>query len=211
LGRQKGGKLKAVIPLAIFAFGGLCGAALADTRSDVLERLAHCSTLPDGRMWLDCYYAAAQPERSILGLPPAPQERAFESLFARPAPSAAAAPATPVVAAPSSGGGGFFSFFGADMVPPEQFGLTNAKPGPGRNVDRIVERLSSYTFANGKFTVTLANGQVWRQTGGPPATWRSTPGNYTATITNGALRTFNLRVQNGAIADDTMYKVERIH
>jgi hypothetical protein len=100
---------------------------------------------------------------------------------------------------------------GAGRVPAEQFGLINARPGPGPNVDRIVEKVSSYTFAGGRFTVTLANGQVWRQTGGPAAVWRSTPANYTATVTYGALRTFNLRVQNGPNADDTVYKVERIH
>ena len=203
--------MRTVVPLSVVALVGFYSVALADTRSDVLERLARCNVLSDGRSWLDCYYAAAQPERSELGLPPAPQEPAFKSLFDHPLPAGSAGLTTPEGAGTESESTGFFGMFGADKVPPEQFGLTNAKPGHGVNVDRIVEKLSSYTFANGKFTVTLANGQVWQQTGGPRANWRSTPGNYTATVTFGSLRTFNLRVQDGPNLDDTIYKVERIH
>jgi hypothetical protein len=146
-----------------------------------------------------------------LGLAPAPQAPVFEQLFGRPA-LPGAAPTT--ASAPSSDeGGGLLSVFNlnSQKVPPEQFGLTNARPGQGLNVDRIVEKVSSYSFAGGRFTVTLANGQVWRQTGGPAANWRSTPANYTATVTYGALHTFNLRVQDARFADDTLYKVERIH
>src|SRR5258707_1112096 len=87
-----GGSMKAVIVLSIVTFAGLCGVALADTRSDVLERLARCNTFPDGRTWLDCYYAAAQPERTELGLPPAPQAPNYEALFRRPAAPPALAP-----------------------------------------------------------------------------------------------------------------------
>jgi hypothetical protein len=202
--------MRAIIPFSVVTFSGLCGVALADTRNDVLERLTYCNTFPDGRTWLDCYYAAAQPERAELGLPPAPQAPTFESLFRRPAPSGSVGLTTPTGAGADSGGG-FLGLLSADKVPPEQFGLTNARPGPGPNVDRIVDKLASYTFANGKFTVTLANGQVWRQTGGSQVNWRRTPADYTATITHGALRTFNLRIQAGPNADDTLYKVERIH
>ena len=210
--------MRIAVPLCAVIFAGLSTAAFADSRGDVLARLSHCDAVADGRAWLDCYYAAAQPQRSELGLPPAPQAPAFESLFVRPispgqvalAPRAPAAP--PARSENDDDSPSFFSVFGAPYkVPPDQFGLVNAKAGPGLNVDRIVEKLSSYTFAAGNFTVTLANGQVWRQTGGPRANWRSTPANYTATVTHGALRTFNLRVQDGRNADDTVYKVERVH
>jgi hypothetical protein len=192
---------------------GFCGAALADSRGVVLGRLGHCNEIQDSRTWLDCYYAAAQPERAELGLAPAPQAPVFEPIFGRPAPPGAAVGTAPMAVNPPGNEGGLFSMFNLNVakVPPEQFGLTNARPGPGLNVDRIVEKVSSYTFAGGKFTVTLANGQVWRQTGGPAANWRSTPANYTATVTYGALHTFNLRVQDSRYADDTVYKVERIH
>jgi hypothetical protein len=201
--------MRTVVPLIIVAFAGLGSVAIADTRNDVLERLTYCNAYADGRTWLDCYYAAAQPERAELGLPPAPQATTFEPLFHRPAPSGSLA--SPAPAGTSDGGGGFLGLLSADRVPPEQFGLTNARPGPGPNVDRIVDRMANYSLAGGKFTVMLANGQVWRQTDGPAANWRSTPANYTVTITHGALRTFNLRVQNGPNAENTLYKVERIH
>ena len=200
--------MKAIIPFSIAVFAGLCCQAFADSRDDVLARVSNCNMIADSRAWLDCYYAAAQPARAALGLAPAPQAPAYEYLFNRQA-----APAPVVFAAPASSGegSGIFSVFKAAKVPPEEFGLINARPGPGVNVDRVVDKLSSYTFTGGKFTITLANGQIWRQTGGPTANWHSTPANYTVTISLGALRTFNLQVQDGARSDDTLYKVERIH
>jgi len=210
--------MRAVIPFAIVAWAGCCTTALSDPRGDVLSRLSHCNALVDSRAWLDCYYAAAQPQRAVLGLPPAPQAPAFESFFVRPIPSGPVEPAVamaPSTATPPAGrnedSGGLFSMFDSYKVPAEQFGLVNARPGAGPNVDRVVDRLSSYSFPGGLFTVTLANGQVWRQTAGPRPNWRGAPANYTVTITHGAMRTFNLRVQEGPNVDSTFYKVARIH
>jgi hypothetical protein len=46
--------------------------AHAATRDDVLYGASRCEAIADDRMWLDCYYGAAQPMRAHLGLPPAP-------------------------------------------------------------------------------------------------------------------------------------------
>jgi hypothetical protein len=46
--------------------------AMADPRTDVLNTAARCNAIADYRVWLDCYYGAAQPMREILGLTPAP-------------------------------------------------------------------------------------------------------------------------------------------
>lgn len=63
-----------IVTLAIALIGieGLVSPAVADTRDGVLAAAARCSSISDPRMWLDCYYGAAQPMRAQLGLPPAP-------------------------------------------------------------------------------------------------------------------------------------------
>ena len=55
--------------------GGAMAADEAVARDEVMSGAYHCSAVPDDRQWLDCYYAAAQPMRAQLKLPPAPQAR----------------------------------------------------------------------------------------------------------------------------------------
>ena len=42
------------------------------TRDDVMLNLQRCAGITDNRIWLNCFYGAAQPMRAQLGLPPAP-------------------------------------------------------------------------------------------------------------------------------------------
>ncbi len=42
-------------------------------RDAVMGEASHCYTRGDDHAWLNCYYAAVQPLRAVLGLPPAPQ------------------------------------------------------------------------------------------------------------------------------------------
>jgi hypothetical protein len=70
---------------AVLALAGLpllAGAALADTREQVLLRLPGCSNAAEQRQYLDCYYAAVQPLRTELGLAAAPQASAYAAYFA---------------------------------------------------------------------------------------------------------------------------------
>jgi hypothetical protein len=48
------------------------GFAQARPRDDAMARAYHCAGQPATRVWLDCYYGAAQPVRAALGMPPAP-------------------------------------------------------------------------------------------------------------------------------------------
>lgn len=41
-------------------------------RDAVRAASQRCDSITDERTWLDCYYGAAQPVRTDLGLPPAP-------------------------------------------------------------------------------------------------------------------------------------------
>jgi len=45
---------------------------VARSRDDVLSGMFHCAAIGDTRVWLDCYYGAAQPVRAELGLAAAP-------------------------------------------------------------------------------------------------------------------------------------------
>jgi hypothetical protein len=45
---------------------------VARSRDDVLSSMFHCAAIGDTRVWLDCFYGAAQPVRAELGLAAAP-------------------------------------------------------------------------------------------------------------------------------------------
>jgi hypothetical protein len=57
--------------LLVPAVAGLATAAEARPRDDALSGAFRCATIADSRMWLDCYYGAAQPVRASLGMAPA--------------------------------------------------------------------------------------------------------------------------------------------
>jgi hypothetical protein len=190
--------------------------AAADSRDVAKDRMARCDDIAQTRQYLDCLYAALQPLRAELGLAPAPQAPTYAPLFAstlapRVTPSSASASQPPQQTGPM----GLIDrvitgevFMNGPKVAPEQFGLKNAKPGRGENVDQIVQPIVSFVFNPDThiFDITLANGQVWRQEGYDEARaqWNKR-GSLIATISYGASGTFNL-----SVGDNTLYKVRRI-
>jgi hypothetical protein len=150
------------------------------TTADALR----CSRTAEAHAWLDCYYAAAQPVRAILGLAPAPQAQlasAVPGVQSLSAPQPTSRLATPSVSVPP--------------LPATHFPVT--------------AQMVSYSFNRfGMFTVTLANGQKWRQESGDTnfAHWDRAASHYFVQITRGALRSLNLRVTGSAVA----FKVEQI-
>jgi hypothetical protein len=214
--------------------GGVTQQSLS-VREEVLLRLTRCASIGDTRQYLDCYYAAAQPLRAELGLAPAPQAASYAPLFSltqvtpRPAPapdnrrnlvpqSAYANASTRATAPPRLAGdegatklpwiGGILGVRSV-KVPEDQYGLKNAKPGPGFNVDHIAAHISRVTSDpdSGRFTVTLDNGQVWRQVMNDDERqhWGGKIVGSVATIAYGAGLTFNFSVGEGVL-----YKVERV-
>ena len=155
----------------------LCGSAWAGARDDALVGIGRCGAFADDRTWLSCVYGAVQPVRGQLGLPPAP------------ASQTGLVPATPASSSRSRGtgvptnepkSGGFYSYlFGGDAL------ITDV-------------RLTSYRFdSQGWFTVTLANGQVWKQIDGSQlAHWYGPASQYIASISKGAVGSFNLTIAN---------------
>ena len=157
------------------------------TRDMVLSSALRCDSLATERPWLDCYYAAANAMRSELGLSPSDDRRGPEVQTARP-----------VLATPALG-----AVTGSRDT--ASFGLM----AKSRTAARIVSPLASYAFDRyGIFTVTLANGQVWRQLTGDTsyAHWKEPPASYTVAITKGALGSYSLRVKSGP----GLFKVERV-
>lgn len=74
-----------IVVFALSTVLALHSAALARPRDDVMINVYRCAGHPSTRVWLDCYYGAAQPQRAALGLPPASQTQA-ELVQAPPAP-----------------------------------------------------------------------------------------------------------------------------
>jgi hypothetical protein len=139
-------------------------------RDAVIREAARCEG--GDRDWLDCYYAAAQPMRVVLGLSPAPQRVSPPEQLQ----------AYPMAALPAG------SWF------------LGAREG-------LKARLKAYKLdKDGRFTVTLANGQVWRQTDGDVRHphWTKSAESYVVTISRGVLGTTNLTVQG----ETGLYKIE---
>jgi hypothetical protein len=149
-------------------------------RDGVMSGAFRCNDITDDRHWLDCYYGAAEPMRRLLGLSPAPQ--------------APVEPAFPKTESKSSG---------------QQFGLPQPDiAGIPANIDHVASRMVSYSFDRyGIFTVTLANGQVWRQISGDTdsAHWTKPARSYLVNISRGWFGSYNFRVKG----DPGLFKVHR--
>jgi hypothetical protein len=164
--------------------------AAADPRSDALAGFSRCTSFPDDRVFLDCVYGAAQPLRAELGLPPAPAAQMSLVPPATPESAAMPRPATAHAAPPRSDG-----FFG-DLL------------GSGK-ATAPAQRMASYAFdSHGIFSVTLSNGEVWRQVEGDSnfAHWRGPASCYVVIVRSGAFGSSNLQVQG----QSTTFKVERM-
>jgi hypothetical protein len=145
-------------------------------RDSVMAEAFRCSGLADERQWLNCFYAAAQPARSRLGL---------------------SVPATALAVSPRPA-----------APPAPSFGLPSRSEAASQS-DRVTARMASYSFDRyGKFSVTLENGQVWRQLSGDDvqARWNKPASRYVVRISSGAFGSYNLDVRN----NPGLFKVRRI-
>ncbi len=165
------------------------GAATDPTRDDVMLNLQRCSGITDNRTWLNCFYGAAQPMRAQLGLPPAPEAQV--NLVKN----------TPMTPPPmkqeSSSGGGWL-------------GIGNIFGSSGNDDSNMsgAMRLSAFTFGkDGLFTVTLADGEVWKQSPYDDlrASWSEPPASYSVVVTADMLGSHTMRVKG-----DKNYRVLRV-
>ena len=160
----------------IFAalFAAAFSAANADPRDDALAAMRRCSTVSDRNARLGCFDAT---------IARAPVSAPGYAAPVRPAPEVTAS-APPPAPPPRKRTSGFMASLFGDGPPRDpqttvgEFGsesLANggahANPIPirGDTIDQFSARLVAASFASGFITVTLDNGQVWRQTAGADA------------------------------------------
>jgi hypothetical protein len=145
----------------VFLLSGVSvGMCLANPRDDALTGISRCRAIADDRRFLDCLYGAVQPLRSELGLAAAP---AFQTQLIPPAPGVAK------IQADQPGNGGV-----AGMVKGALASSSNL-------------RLASYAFdPRGHFTITLNDGEVWRQADRDQsfADWRGPAANFYVSISS---------------------------
>lgn len=209
----------------------------ASSRDDVLTGMLRCAPIGDTRTWLDCFYGAAQPIRSDLGLQPAPA-RQVQLSRNPPAGGPLTTDPNPRYQATSDAlrcnniaddRQWLNCYYEAAQPVRAQLGLSpapqaGAKPAagvlpparsqveraaiPGRNPGWL--QLASYSFNHyGMFTVSLSNGQQWQQLSGDTslAHWTKPAANYWVRVTRGALGSVNMKIKGDAAS----YKVERIN
>jgi len=154
----------------------------------VMAGAERCDGIADNRVWLDCFYGSAQPMRALLNLPPANPAQV------RLVPPRGAEPQRRVASArPQESSGGFW----ADLV-------STTKP-EASNV-----AMTKYEFLrNGAVTVSLADGQVWRQLDSDltRARWNRPANSYRVDISSGLGDTFDLRVRG---EKGTVYRMRRV-
>jgi hypothetical protein len=175
---------QAVLGLALLCVPA--AAAMADPRSDALAGASRCQSIRDDRTFLNCLYGAMQPLRAELGLPPAPSS---QTMLVPPATLSVPPPAT-------------------RAAPPRREGLLGGILGSGRN-EIEPQSLSAFSFdAAGFFTVTLADGSVWKQLDGDSARahWHGRPSDLTVSIRAGAFGAHVLQRRG----ESAVYKVVRI-
>ncbi len=188
---------KVIFGLALAAGAMAPALALADAREDVIAGITRCAALADDRQWLDCYYGAAQPMRAQLGLTPAPQAQ-IKLLQVQPQAQVASLPATVSRAVVRTG----------PPPPPRRSNIFDVMGG-----DDVVRNspVKSYDVTRDGFVITLPDGQVWKQTDDDaskhPVSWRQPANSMRVTISQGALHTFNLVVND----ENFHHKVTRIH
>lgn len=186
------------LALLIAGLAGIASPALADpTRDDVMANLQRCAGFTDNRIWLNCFYGAAQPMRAQLGLAPAPDSQV--SLL-KSAPVPAPPPMTSTAGASTSGGGWFSGITGI-------FDVASSKPSDS-DFGTGAMRLAAYSFANGGlFTATLADGEVWTQSKYDDlrAHWSGPAANYTVMVSADMMGSHTMRVKG-----DHDYRVIRV-
>jgi hypothetical protein len=190
--------MKQVLALATLLLAMVGGIAQADPRSDVKAGFNRCDVFADDRTWLNCIYGAVQPMRGKLGLPPAPDSQTnlvpSASLMPQAAPLPSASPSLP--------------------LPPPMDRRQNTKRGGAFSFltggEHVVTNMPMTAFSidhEGLFTVTLANGQVWREIeGSPKPRWRDPASRYKVSISTGTMNSYNLII----VGEEIQYKAKRV-
>lgn len=222
--------------LSAVAFVAVAAAAQAGPSEALAFAIGQCSSQPDEKARLACYdEIAAQLKSGAMIAAPAPQ--AYQAPASPPpvaqvaAPAAAPAPyvpppvaQAPAPQAPKSQGGTWYdptSWFGKDTpqktsTNPADFGAealpqqrtASAEPAQPARLEELRANVVAVALNPlGRFTVTLDNGQIWKQLDGDTGTARfKNKGGDVVTISRGVLGSYNLVVEGRS----ALFKVKRV-
>lgn len=159
--------------------------------------ISSCASIADDHARLACYDGLAAslhknaPAAAQMAAPPSPSAAATPASPPQPVPSVASAPASRAAT------------FGAETI---RKVLTEEQKAA--EVEELHAHVTAVQFSsNNRFTVTLDNGQVWRQLEADTsrARFRSSGGD-TVVISKGALGSYNLVVEGRSV----LFKVRRL-
>lgn len=197
--------MKASLALTALAVAVLPQAAPAQTtqaQDPLAAQLRQCMSVFGAVERLSCYDRIAH-SANLVAVTPAPA-------VPPPAPVAQPAPARMPQPAPPPAGFGYNGAAPSRQTTPQQFGAENI-PHPAaapREINAISAAVTEAHFTpQGRFVVTLANGQVWQQIQGDvavPNLRRRIA--RTVTIRRGALGSYNLTFSD----QRGMFKVDRV-
>jgi hypothetical protein len=174
----RGGRLAVMV--AFLASGAASVPALA--QSTLSGQLASCLTIFGAVERLACYDRVARAAAGQTGVG-APGRQAIA-----PPPSAPVPVATPPIQA-----------FGSEQLRSPRARTTQP--------DRLAADIAGINFSPfGKFTVTLSNGQVWRQLDSDDHTVSARKSMHSARIERGLLGSYNLQFNDSSL----VYKVARV-
>jgi hypothetical protein len=176
--------------------------AQADPRDDTLSAMLRCSGIGDKTQRLACYDGAMGSASAALTTAP-------------PAVAASAVPPPAPTIAPRRHRDFMDRMFGSsdsDRAPQTtvaEFGSESianggarAFPNPmyGDTIDQISSRLIRYEIHDGFITVSLDNGQVWRQVSGDPTPALARPAlSYVVTIARGKAGVYRMKLGHFAL------------
>ena len=192
------------LSVAALAAVVLCaGPALAASSSPLLRALDQCAGVTSDAARLACYDGLAPQVRAKVSGKPASQrttalvkKRQQESWFGFDL-------------------GGLFGSSPADQTKPSQFGADNLpvhvvkRNAKTQSIDSISAQLKDYAYNPfGKFIITLANGQIWKQLDADDAhaVFHKDPSANRVKITRGFLGSYNLYINGGY----RVFKVRRL-
>jgi hypothetical protein len=200
--------MKNIVFTALFA-ALAAGSAHADPRDDALSGMLRCSGIGDKAQRLVCYDSA------VVRVP-----GAMNSISTAPASppvvtASAVPPPAPAVVPRRKRSSSFMDrLFGAGpkrapQTTVAQFGNESIANGGAHaspiamdndTIDQISARLVSYEFDSGYVTVTLDNGQVWRETpdGNPVQTLARPALAYSAVISRGSAGSYDMKLSGVA-------------
>lgn len=227
---------KSVI-LSAVAFVAVSAAAQAGPSEALAFAIGQCSSQPDEKARLACYdeiaaqlksgamIAAPAPQayQAPASPPPVAQAPAVQAAAPAPSPSVGRVSA-PAPQAPQSQGGTWYdptSWFGKDKpaktsTNPADFGAealpqqrtASAEPAQPARLEELRANVAAVAYNPlGRFTVTLDNGQIWKQLDGDTGTARfKNKGGDVVTISRGVLGSYNLVVEGRS----ALFKVKRV-